>query len=118
VAEPTLTTYPKRAMFPWNRGCYNLWCLSGRQSLWKATGHWQVVYSETVGKVHAYGAWPGGRSVCLFCGNIVLCRLLGLDPLSWVVVRTKDPLRESRIPGGNVGKLTSPLYPIVIPSCI
>ena len=48
----------------------------------------------------------------------VLCRPLGLDPISWVVVRKKDLLRESRILGCNVCKLTLLLYPIVLPGCM
>ena len=51
-------------------------------------------------------------------GDIVLGRHLGSDHMPWVVMRTKDPLRESRIPGRNVGKLTSLLYQIVLPSCM
>ena len=49
---------------------------------------------------------------------VVLGRLLGSDPLSWVVDQTEDPLRESRITGRNVGKLTLFLYPTVLPCCM
>ena len=69
-----------------------------------------------VGDVHAFEVRPGGRSIYLFCGDVVLGRPLGLDPMSWVVVRTKDPLWES--PGRNVGKWMSLLYPIVLPGCM
>ena len=91
----------------------NLWCLFGRQPLLEfhlpccqETGHWRVVYSGAVGDVPVYRAWAEDRSVCPFCGAVVLGRLLGSDPLSWVVVKTEDPLRESGVPGRNVGKLT------------
>jgi hypothetical protein len=125
VAEPIPTTYPERTMYPWNRECYNLWCLSGRQPLLEfrlrccqETGHWRVVYSGAVSDVHIYRAWPGGRSIFPFCGAVVLGRHLGLDPLSSVVVQTEDPLWESHIPGCNVGKLKLPLYPIVLSGCL
>ena len=45
-------------------------------------------------------------------------RLLGSDPLSWVVVQTEDLLQESSIPGRRVGKLTLLLYPITLPGCM
>ena len=84
VAEPLPTSYPKRDMFPWNRECYNLWCLSGRQPLFKfclpccqETGH-RVIYSGAVGNVHVYAAWPRGRFVCPSCAAVVLGLLLGL----------------------------------------
>jgi hypothetical protein len=124
VAVLTLITYPEWAMFPWNRECYNLWCLPGRQPLLEfripccqETRHWRVVYSGAVSNVPVYGAWPEDRSVCPFCGAVVLGLLLGSDPLSWVVVQTEDPLWESHIPGHNVGKLTLLLYPIFLPGC-
>jgi hypothetical protein len=41
-----------------------------------------------------------------FTALLFLVRRLGIDPLSWVVGKTEDPLRESRIPGRNVGELT------------
>ena len=53
-----------------------------------------------------FGACPEDRSVCPFYGAVVLGRQLGSDPLSWVVGQTEDPLRESLIPGCNVGELT------------
>ena len=36
----------------------------------------------------------------------------------WWRFRTKGPLQERRIPGRNDGKLTSLLYPIVLPGCM
>ena len=53
-----------------------------------------------------------------FCVAVVFGRLLGSDPLAWGVVQTEDPLREIRIPGRNVGKLTSLLYPVVLHGCM
>jgi hypothetical protein len=86
VAEIIPTKYHEKAMFPWNKECCNLWCLSGRQPFLELclprcqeTGYWQVVHSEAVGDVHVYRAWPGGRAFCPFCGAVVLGRLLGLN---------------------------------------
>ena len=112
--EPIPTTYPKRAMFPTFQECYNLWCLSGRQPLLafylpccRESGHWWVVYSRAVWDVHVYGAWPGERSVCSFCGTIVLVRFLGLDPLSWVVVH---PGQSSLLYVALISSSSSQLY--------
>ena len=60
----------------------------------------------------------GVLSVCPFCSAIVLGLLLGLGPLSSVVVQTEDLLWESLIPGRTVGKLMSLLYPKVLPGCM
>ena len=122
VALPAPITYPEWAVFLCNRECYNLWCLSGRQPLLvfrqpccQDTGHWLVVCSGVVSVVSFYRVWPEDHSVCPFCGAVVLGHLLGSDPLSWLVVQSEDPIRESHIPGRNVGKLTLLLYPIVLP---
>jgi hypothetical protein len=64
------------------------------------------------------GAWPEDRFVCPFYGDIGLVHWLGSDPLSWVVGKTQDPLRESRIPGRNDGELTLLLYSVVPPDYV
>ncbi|XP_052362664.1 enhancer of polycomb homolog 1-like isoform X3 [Oncorhynchus keta] len=64
------------------------------------TGHWRVVYSGTMctSTEPDQKAAPSAPSAAA----VFWVGYWGSDPLSWVVFRTEDPLRESRIPGRNV----------------
>jgi hypothetical protein len=102
VVVLTLITYPEWAMFPLNREFDNLWCLSGRQPLHEfhlpccqETGHWQVVYSGSVGDFPIYGAWPEDSTVCPFCSTFfcVTC----WDPIHCPGWWTKQKIRFGNV---------------------
>ena len=89
--------------------------------LWKATR--ALILSTLLSKDRTLASnilWSGGWCARLQSLTRRLLRLpllgqpLGSVQMPWVI-QTKDPLRESCIPGCSAGKLTSLWYPIVLP---
>ena len=126
LAVRTQTVNPERAMFPWNRVCYNLWCLLCKEILTPSSSTLLSRDWTLASNILRSGGWwarllSWTRSTeYLSSASVVLGRPLESVPLP-CGVRTKGTPRESCIPGcnaGSAGELATLWYPIVLPSCM